>query len=41
MLHGTTTASFCVEGFGVERLARTSRSEVDARSAELRAIVAV
>jgi sugar/nucleoside kinase (ribokinase family) len=41
MLHGTAAASFCVEGFGVERLARTSRAELDARSAELRAIVTV
>ena len=41
MLHGTAAASFCVEGFGVERLARTSRAELDQRCAELRAIVTV
>jgi len=41
MLHGTAAASFCVEGFGVERLARTSRAELEARCAELRAIVTV
>jgi len=41
MLHGTAAASFCVEGFGVERLARTSRAELDARCDELRAIVSV
>lgn len=41
MLFGTTTASFCVEGFGVDRLARTSPSEIEARAGELRAIVAV
>jgi sugar/nucleoside kinase (ribokinase family) len=41
MLHGTATASLCVEGFGVERLAKCTRHDVDARCAELRSIVTV
>jgi sugar/nucleoside kinase (ribokinase family) len=41
MLHGTATASMCVEGFGVERLAACTRKDVDARCEELRAIVTV
>ena len=41
MLHGTATASMCVEGFGVERLAQSSRRDVDARCAELLQIVTV
>ncbi len=41
MLHGTATASMCVEGFGVERLAQCTRKDVDARCDELRAIVTV
>lgn len=41
MLHGTATASVCVEGFGVEGLARCTRQDVDARCAELRSIVTV
>jgi len=41
MLHGTATASFCVEGFGVDRLARCTKAEIDARCGELRAIVTV
>jgi sugar/nucleoside kinase (ribokinase family) len=41
MVHGTAAASFCVEGFGVERLARCTKAEIDARCGELRAIVTV
>lgn len=41
MLHGTATASFCVEGFGVEALARASRAAVDARCAEILTLVSV
>ena len=41
MLHGTATASMCVEGFGVERLARCSKKDVDDRAEQLRAIVTV
>ena len=41
MLYGTVTASFCVEGFGVEGLAGRSRADVDARIDELRSIVNV
>ncbi len=41
MLHGTATASLCVEGFGVERLAKCTRHDVDGRCAELRSIVTV
>jgi sugar/nucleoside kinase (ribokinase family) len=41
MLHGTATASFCVEGFGVESLARASRAAVDARCAQILSLVSV
>jgi sugar/nucleoside kinase (ribokinase family) len=41
MLHGTAAASFCVEGFGVERLASASRREIDARCDELLSLVSV
>jgi sugar/nucleoside kinase (ribokinase family) len=41
MLHGTAAASMCVEGFGVEQLAKCTRQDVDARCAELRSIVTV
>jgi cytidine kinase len=41
MLHGTATASFCVEGFGIEALARTSRKSIDTRCAELLSLVSV
>ena len=41
MLHGTAAASMCVEGFGVEGLAKTTRRDLDARCHELRSIVTV
>jgi hypothetical protein len=41
MLHGTAAASFCVEGFGVEGLARASRKALDARCADLLSLVSV
>ena len=41
MLHGTATASYCVEGFGVEALARASRAAVDKRCAEILSLVTV
>jgi sugar/nucleoside kinase (ribokinase family) len=41
MLHGTATASMCVEGFGVERLVRCSKKDVDSRCAQLLEIVTV
>jgi len=41
MLHGTATASFCVEGFGVEALAHASRTAVDVRCAEILSLVSV
>ncbi len=36
MLYGTVTASFCVEGFGVERLANLDRARVETRFQELK-----
>ncbi len=39
MLYGTVTASYCVEGFGVEGLERVDRARVDARYQELAALV--
>ena len=39
MLYGTATASFCVEGFSTEGLARTERKALDARVAELASLV--
>lgn len=41
MLHGTITASFCVQGFSVERLASCTRTELDQRHDELLSIVTV
>jgi len=41
MLYGTVTASFCVEGFGVEALDGRSREEIDRRFDELMTIVSV
>jgi sugar/nucleoside kinase (ribokinase family) len=41
MLYGTVTASWCVQGFGVEALAGRGRREIDARYEELRAICTV
>jgi sugar/nucleoside kinase (ribokinase family) len=38
MAHGTVLASFNVEDFGTERVARLERSEIDARLGELRAM---
>jgi sugar/nucleoside kinase (ribokinase family) len=39
MLYGTVTASFCVEGFSVESLARRDRSDVESRFNELASLV--
>jgi cytidine kinase len=41
MLMGTATASFCVEGFGVESLARLDRDAIPARCDQLLSIVTV
>ncbi len=38
MAHGTVLASFNVEDFGTERVARLERGEIDARLAELRSM---
>jgi sugar/nucleoside kinase (ribokinase family) len=40
MAHGTVLASFNIEDFGTERVARLERSEIDQRLAELRAMTA-
>jgi sugar/nucleoside kinase (ribokinase family) len=39
MLHGTVTASYCVEGFSVEGLERVDRAKVEQRYQELAALV--
>ena len=39
MLYGTVTASFCVQGFGVEGLASRRRSQVESRFNEMLAFV--
>ncbi len=39
MLYGTVTASYCVEGFSVETLARQDRSNVETRFNELASLV--
>jgi len=39
MLYGTVTASYCVEGFGVEGLERVDRERLDRRYQELAALV--
>ena len=41
MLHGTITASFCVQGFSVERLIECTRRQLDERYDELLSIVSV
>jgi sugar/nucleoside kinase (ribokinase family) len=41
MLYGTVTASFCVEGFGIDALDGRSREEIDRRFDELLTIVTV
>ncbi len=41
MAHGTVLASFNVEDFGTERVARLERGEIDARLAELRGMTAL
>jgi sugar/nucleoside kinase (ribokinase family) len=41
MLYGTVTASWCVQGFGVEALAGRGRREIDTRYDELRTICTV
>jgi sugar/nucleoside kinase (ribokinase family) len=40
MAHGTVLASFNVEDFGTERVARLERADIDARLAELRSMTA-
>jgi len=39
MLYGTVAASYCVEGFSIEELARHRRSSIDRRFDELRSFV--
>jgi sugar/nucleoside kinase (ribokinase family) len=39
MLYGTVTASYCVQGFGVEGLAATDRARIDGRFRELASLV--
>lgn len=41
MLHGTVTASFCVQGFSVESMTAVTREELDRRYDELLGIVTV
>jgi sugar/nucleoside kinase (ribokinase family) len=41
MVHGTVTASFCVQGFSVEDLGGRTRADVDGRYDELLSIVTV
>jgi sugar/nucleoside kinase (ribokinase family) len=41
MLYGTVTASWCVQGFGVEAMVGRTRTEIDRRFDELRAICSV
>jgi sugar/nucleoside kinase (ribokinase family) len=41
MLHGTVTASFCVEDFGIEPLAQREKAELDSRYSDLLGIVTV
>ncbi len=41
MLYGTVTASFCVEGFSVERLAQADRTQVEGRFNELHGLVSL
>ena len=41
MVHGTVTASFCVQGFSVEDLGTRTRQDVDARYDDLLSIVTV
>ena len=41
MLYGTATASFCVEGFSVEKLGHQSRARVESRFNELYSLLSV
>lgn len=41
MLHGSVTASFCCEGFGLQRTTRITRTAIDQRVAALRAMARV
>lgn len=41
ILYGSTLASFCVEEFGISRLLRLEKAEVEARAAELHSLVHV
>jgi hypothetical protein len=35
MIHGSVTASFCCEGFGLKRTTRIKRADIDRRVKEL------
>jgi len=41
MLYGTATASFCVEGFSVEKLGHQNRARVESRFNELYELLSV
>ena len=41
MLHGSVVASFCCEGFGLQRTAKLDRKQIDQRVKELRAMTKV
>jgi hypothetical protein len=41
MVYGSVVASFCCEGFGLTRLARTTRPQIEARAKELLRLTSV
>jgi sugar/nucleoside kinase (ribokinase family) len=41
MLYGTVTASFCVQGFSIEDIARRNRAQIETRFNELLDITAI
>ena len=41
LIHGSVVASFCCEGFGLNRTTRTTRDEIHARVAELERLVRI
>jgi len=41
MLYGTVTASYCVEGFSIDRLQDVGRADVERRFNELQSIVSL
>jgi len=41
MLYGSVVASFCCEGFGLQRTAKLTRAEIETRYSELREMVRV